>query len=265
MPQDTFQITVLGARGSIPVSGEGTARFGGATSCYMVRAGEETIILDGGSGLWYAPVDFPRPPAIWLSHLHLDHMVGLGMYGRIMQPGKRTEIYLPAEDDEAAAQTLDRLYSPPFWPKPLTKLGGEVAVYAQRFPTERGDITIDGAAGCHPGGCTILRLRRQGKTIVYATDFSHTMESEETLLSFAAGADLLLYDGQFTPAEFDAKPLAGHSTAEKAVELMERGGIRRVLLIHHGPGSIDSVLSAREAALGREDVTYARQGQVLTI
>ena len=265
MPQETFQITVLGARGSIPVSDAGTARFGGATSCYMVRAGEETVFLDGGSGLWYAPVDFPRPPVILLSHLHLDHMVGLGMYPRLMQPGKRTELYLPVADDRLVVETLDRLYSPPFWPKPLTALGGEVAVYAQHFPMERGDLVIDGTEGCHPGGCKLLRLRRGGKTLVYATDFCHTPESEAALLSIAGGADILLYDGQFTPAEFAAKPLAGHSTAEKAAELMERGGIRRVLLIHHGPGSMDSVLAAREAALGRPDVRYARQGQVICI
>ncbi|MBO4854311.1 MAG: hypothetical protein J5482_04145 [Oscillospiraceae bacterium] len=265
MSQEVFQITVLGARGSIPVSGEDTALFGGATSCYMVRAGDETVFLDAGSGLWSAPVDFPRPPVILLSHLHLDHMVGLGMYGRMMQPGKRTEIYLPVQSDGIAVQTLERLYSPPFWPKPLTELGGEVAVYAQQFPLELCDVAIDGTEGSHPGGCMILRLRRHGKTVVYATDFCHTQQSEEALLSFAAGADLLLYDGQFTPAEFAARPLAGHSTAEKAVELMERGNIRRVLLIHHGPGSADAVLAAREAALGRENVRYARQGQVISI
>ena len=47
----TIELTVLGTRGSIPISRPDSAEFGGQTSCYMIRAGEETIFLDGGSGL----------------------------------------------------------------------------------------------------------------------------------------------------------------------------------------------------------------------
>ena len=36
-----MQVTVLGTRGSIPVSGTDFAIFGGNTSCYLVEAGDE--------------------------------------------------------------------------------------------------------------------------------------------------------------------------------------------------------------------------------
>ena len=45
------RIRLWGVRGSIPVPGEGTVRYGGNTSCVEVRADGEIIILDAGSGI----------------------------------------------------------------------------------------------------------------------------------------------------------------------------------------------------------------------
>ena len=55
MRETDFQLTVLGARGSMARDGQDCAEFGGDTSCYMLRAGEETLFLDAGSGLISAP------------------------------------------------------------------------------------------------------------------------------------------------------------------------------------------------------------------
>lgn len=93
-----------------------------------MRAGEETIFLDGGSGLVGAPVALPRSPIILLSHLHLDHIMGLGMYARLSKPGLETEIAVPVPAGEDPAALLDTLYSPPFWPLSLTRYAGAVRV-----------------------------------------------------------------------------------------------------------------------------------------
>ena len=107
MNDTTMRLTVLGARGSIPVSGPQFALFGGSTSCYMVEAGGETIFLDAGTGLLSAPTAFARPPVILLSHLHLDHVLGLGMYPRLSRPGEKTRLMLPAASArEARARTI---------------------------------------------------------------------------------------------------------------------------------------------------------------
>ena len=80
MDKNKMSVTVLGTRGSVTVSGRDREIFGGNTSCYMIRAGGETVFLDAGSGLISAPVELPRPPPILLRHLHIDHVLGLGMY-----------------------------------------------------------------------------------------------------------------------------------------------------------------------------------------
>ena len=260
-----LRLKVLGTRGSMATNREDQAIFGTATSCYMVRAGEETVFLDAGNGLLTAPVDFPRPPHILLSHLHLDHILGLGMYPRLSQKGERTDIYVPVQAEEDAAALLNGVYEPPYWPLTLKNYAGDVNICVLQGSMEAGPLKIDAIDGYHPGGCKVFRLRFDGRTLVYATD----QEPDETgfakLAAFAKDADLLLFDGQYAEAEYESRKGFGHSTAQKGMALMERCGAKQLLLIHHDPHSTDAELTAREAALGRADVRYAREGETIVL
>ena len=260
-----LKLKVLGTRGSMAVDGADYAEFGGATSCYMVSAGEETVFLDAGSGLTGAEVDFPNPPVILLSHLHLDHLLGLGMYPRLSKKGLTTRIYVPTEGEEDAETVINRLYSPPFWPVSLKIYAGDVRIEPLRFPIRVGEIEIDGMEGSHPGGCVVMKLSYRKSSIVYMSDFEHGEEFPSSLKDFINGASLLLYDGQYEEEEYLTKKGFGHSTVNKGIELMETAKIPQMLIVHHDPASIDRVLSEREAAIGRADVRFARQGECITL
>ena len=130
-----------------------------------------------------------------------------------------------------------------------------------RLPLQIGNVTVDGMPGNHPGDSIIFRLSGEGESLVYVTDYEHEDTKLLKLISFAKGADLLMYDGQFTTKEYKKRKGYGHSTAEKGVELMEKCGAKRLLLIHHEPGRTDRELLAMEAQLGRDDVHFARQGE----
>ena len=142
-----LRLKVLGTRGSMATNREDQAIFGTATSCYMVRAGEETVFLDAGNGLLAAPVDFPRPPHILLSHLHLDHLLGLGMYPRLAKKGLETTIHVPAPRGKDPAKILERVYSPPFWPVSLASYAGDVRILPLSFPFQIGEVTVEGIPG----------------------------------------------------------------------------------------------------------------------
>lgn len=260
-----FQLQVLGTRGSMAVGGSEKDGFGGATSCYMVQAGGQTVFLDGGSGLLDAPVEFDVPPAIVLTHLHLDHVLGLGMYPRLSQKGLQTDLYVPAEDAAGALAALDGLYSPPFWPLSLKDYAGDVRIRPLTLPLQLGDMRIEGMEGCHPGGCFVLKLLYEGRSLVLATDFEHEEPFFSELAAFAKDADLLLYDGQYTEAEYGSRRGFGHSTAAKGVELMDRCGAKRLLLIHHDPSRTDAQLASMGAAIGRETVRFARAGETIAL
>ena len=121
---------------------------------------------------------------------------------------------------------------------------------------------IEDMPSCHPGGSLIFKVSACGKSIVYATDFEHTEEKTRELTAFAAGADLVLYDAQYTEEEFSVKKGFGHSTAEAGKRVQRESGAGRLLLIHHDPRHTDDFLKKQEKTLG---VRYTRQGEVIRL
>jgi ribonuclease BN (tRNA processing enzyme) len=111
----------------------------------------------------------------------------------------------------------------------------------------------------------VFRLRHEGKSIVYVTDYEYEESSFERLVRFAEGADLLMFDAQYEDAELPAKHGYGHASAGQGIELMERSDAKRLLLIHHDPQSFDRVLAQRETLLTQKKVEYARTGQRIVL
>ena len=71
-----MRLTVLGSGGWIPTSTR-------QTSCYLITAGTEALVLDAGTGLGAlhlnpALLDGVEQVTVLLSHFHLDHVTGLG-------------------------------------------------------------------------------------------------------------------------------------------------------------------------------------------
>ena len=110
-----------------------------------------------------------------------------------------------------------------------------------------------------------MKLTFEGKSIVYATDYEHERSSFERLKAFAADADLLLYDAQYTPEEYEVKKGFGHSTPDKGIELMDTCGAKRMLLVHHDPQSTDGELERRELLLSVPNVWYAKEGEEILL
>ena len=266
MKESDFQLTVLGARGSMASDRPEQAAFGGDSSCYMLRAGEETVFLDAGTGLLNAPASYPRDPVILLSHLHLDHLIGLGMFPGISNRNQRPRIYVPfCKTQEEAESVMARVYAPPFWPLKLPDFESHPALLPLPESFAVGELTVRAIPGSHPGGCFVFRLEYHGKSVVYATDYEHEDASFERLLAFAANADLLLYDAQYDRKQYAACKGFGHSTAEMGQKLMEICKAKRLLLIHHAPSSTDEILLEREKALTSAAASYAREGQVISL
>ena len=266
MKEDVFQLTVLGTRGSMACGRSDSMIFGGDSSCYMVRAGEETVFLDAGSGLTGAPARYPNPPVILLSHLHLDHVIGLGMFPGLSAPGQHPRIYVPfCRDRQEAEAALDRLYSLPFWPLRIEDYESGPQLFPLPERLTLGELTIDAVPGSHPGGCMAFRLFYRGRSLVYATDYEAEERSFERLSALARNTDLLLVDAQYDEAEYPTKKGFGHGTAATALALMERSGARRLLLIHHDPRSTDAILQAREDKLPTMRAGYAREGQIIDL
>lgn len=247
-----LSVRFLGVRGSIAVPGAET-QAGGNTACLEVTAGETRIILDAGTGLRTLGNERmqhgPRHSTILLSHLHWDHVCGLPFFTPIYVPGHRVEIasgpngVLPLED------AIRSLFKAPFFPVDYADLAGQVTTRELRVNDRFtiGDITITMAKLNHPDPVYGFRLEHDGHSIVYATDTEHFACVDPTLKKLAAGADILVYDAQYTPAEYPAKVGWGHSTWQAGAELARAAGVAQLVLFHHDPARTDAQVAQIEA------------------
>jgi phosphoribosyl 1,2-cyclic phosphodiesterase len=244
---------------------------GGNTACVEVTAGDTRIILDAGSGLRALGDERmrhgPRHSTILLSHLHWDHVCGLPFFTPIYVPGHRVEIASGCNGVMPIHDAIRALFRAPFFPVDFADVAAQISVRelpaADRFTI--GDIAITMARLNHPDPVYGFRLDHGGHAIVYATDTEHFACVDPTLKRLAAGADILIYDAQYTPDEYPGKVGWGHSTWQAGADLARAAGVPQLVLFHHDPGRTDAQLAAIEAEAQAHlpGTIAAREGRVL--
>jgi phosphoribosyl 1,2-cyclic phosphodiesterase len=268
----THDLTVrfLGVRGSIATPGADKTA-GGNTACVEVTAGDTRIIIDAGTGLRVLGDERmklgPRHSTILLSHLHWDHVAGLPFFTPIYVPGHRVEIASGPNGVMPLDAAMRELFRAPFFPVDYATIQDQVSTRELRANDkfQIGDITITMAKLNHPDPVYGFRLEHGGQSIVYATDTEHFACVDPTLKKLAAGADILIYDSQYTPEEYPSKVGWGHSTWLAGAELARAAGVPQLVLFHHDPNRTDDALAAIEAKAAAElpGTVAAREGVVL--
>ncbi len=261
-------VRFLGVRGSIATPG---LTAGGNTACVEVVAGDTRIILDAGTGIRTLGNERMasgiRHSTILLSHLHWDHVAGLQFFTPVYVPGHRVEIASGPNGVMPHDAAIRALFKAPFFPVDFDDLGGTVSTRELRANDQFtiGDITVTMARLNHPDPVYGYRLEHAGQSIVYATDTEHFSCVDPTLKKLAAGADILIYDAQYTPEEYPAKVGWGHSTWAAGAELARAAGVPQLVLFHHDPSRGDAALAALEAAAqaALPGTVAAREGLVL--
>jgi len=267
----THDLTVrfLGVRGSIAVPG---LAAGGNTACLEVVAGDTRIILDAGTGLRLLGNERmaggPKHSTILLSHLHWDHVAGLPFFTPIYAPGHRVEIASGPNGVMPHDDAIRALFRAPFFPVAFDDLRGQVTTRELRA-NERlqiGDITVTMARLNHPDPVYGYRLEHAGQSIVYATDTEHFACVDPTLKQLSSGADILIYDAQYTPEEYPTRVGWGHSTWLAGVELACAAAVPQLVLFHHDPARTDAQLAALEAdaRAALPGTVAAREGMTLS-
>jgi phosphoribosyl 1,2-cyclic phosphodiesterase len=113
-----MKISLKGVRGSHPTAGTDTSYFGGNTPCVTVEQDGWLLILDGGSGL--QKVDLQNKSIkrvdILLTHLHFDHIQGLGFFSPLFNPSMEAHIWAPSGATQSLRSRLSRYLSPPLFP-----------------------------------------------------------------------------------------------------------------------------------------------------
>ncbi len=234
-----MKVFLGGARGSFPVSGPDKMRYGGDTFSLLVedRDGGQ-VLIDAGSGVRQLKGRLRAAGTVFFTHTHLDHLIGLPMLSKTWP----RRLILPRG---GLREVLARVFSPPVWPVKLPD--AEFPVPAE--PMEVGGLRVSWHAVAHPDGCVAYRVDEPatGASVVVATDVEWQMmtpRAQDAFALFARGADLLVFDSQYLPAEYAAHKGWGHSTWTDAVEAARRFGVQKLWLMHHAPGRKDVELDA---------------------
>ncbi|MCA9586375.1 MAG: MBL fold metallo-hydrolase [Myxococcales bacterium] len=249
-----MQVRFWGVRGSIASPGADTALVGGNTSCVEVRCGDRRVVLDAGTGLRQLGDSMLRERAplrttVLLSHYHWDHIQGLPFFVPLYVPGTELEVIGPAQSEQAVRGALVHQMQAPVFPVRLDEVAARVATREVRAGDvlELDDVVVRVARGNHPGGVCGYRVEHAGASVVYLTDNEHYACTDPKLVAFAAGADLLVYDAQYTPEEYAAKVGWGHSTYVAGAALAAEAGVGAFALFHHDPSRTDGAVAQIEA------------------
>ena len=253
-----MEITFYGVRGSIASPGPETAQVGGNTSCGEVVGGAERIILDAGTGLRKLGdrmmAQGQLSATMLLSHQHWDHIQGIPFFVPAYVPAAKLRVYGGMNGVMSLRETLECQMTAPVFPVRLDELGAEIDLREVRSGQTFmiGDAQVRALKVNHPGGCFAYRIDYRGQSMVYATDTEHYACVDPALRQLADGADVLIYDSQYTPDEYSgttgrSKVGWGHSTYVAGAELARSSGVGKYVLFHHDPSRTDAKVAEIEA------------------
>ncbi len=274
---DEFWVKLWGVRGTVPCPGSAFRRFGGNTACVEVRCGPHRLVFDAGTGLRLlgnamAEADGRACRAhLFLTHTHLDHVLGLPFFKPAYQEGNCFELWAGhlREAGRNLQDVLGRLMEGPYFPVPLDILHACIAFHDFRAGEELEPcpgVRIRTAPLRHPGGATGYRVDYAGRSVCYVTDTEHPEQGhDEAVLRLIEGAQIVIYDATYTDAEMPRFRGWGHSTWEEGLRLVERAGAHRLVTFHHDPERDDTQLDLIDAALAarRPGSLVGREGMVL--
>jgi len=270
-----------GVRGSIPCPGRQTAKYGGNTACIELRfaGSERLVIIDAGSGIrelgnFMMAHDLPKGPiktSIYLSHTHWDHIMGFPFFTPIYLPSTTLQVFGPVNHE---ADTLETIVGGQMTYRYFPVREAELAATITYVNLKEGRFDLgDGISLItkylnHPILCLGYRFECRGKVFCTAFDiepyqnlfctdpadpsYDEAMATEGEFVAreqnaelerFVSGADLLVYDAQYTLKEYESSKVGwGHTSMEEAIAVGKRNNIKKMALFHHDPMRTDDQL-----------------------
>ena len=287
-------VTMRGTRGSIPVPGPDTVKYGGNTTCIeVVTDAGDRIIIDGGTGIRQLGLDIlaqqPLNCSIFITHTHWDHIQGFPFFIPMYIPGNRINIYRAKDAifhkdlESILAQQMEFCY----FPIPASSLKEQVE-YRDIDESETvviGSATVTPIILNHPVRNFGYRIDADGKSLFFTGDYEPPYNYEDPddpdydiyqgdidqrkdqIHRFIKGCDLLICDAMYTEEEYLQKREWGHGTPSSAIAMATACGASQLLLTHHEPVRTDAQFDLEAEKLAQRDdipanlqVAFAREG-----
>tara|TARA_R110000868_G_scaffold197943_1_gene444195 strand:- start:51 stop:1292 length:1242 start_codon:yes stop_codon:yes gene_type:complete len=250
-----FTVRYWGVRGTLPVPGQKSLRYGGNTSCISMEFPKQlNFVFDGGSGIkelsnhllarrggkWSAKV--------FISHPHWDHINAIPFFAPMYIPGNEFEVIGARHGGKSMRELISDQMDDVYFPITLKEMGARI--YFREIASETltfGDVEVKSMMLSHPGLCLGYRVNFNGKSFCYITDNEiypadlphHNPAYEKELADFMRGADVALMDSCHFDDEYRRKVNWGHSSVNEVVRIAHAADVKELQLFHHDPDQTD--------------------------
>jgi phosphoribosyl 1,2-cyclic phosphodiesterase len=250
----TMLVRFWGVRGSTPTPQAENLRYGGNTSCVEVRINGHIYVFDCGTGfrnlgkhLQREFADRPISAHVFLSHFHWDHIQGIPFFTPLYEKHDSFFYFHSSNRARGLQHALEDQMSEPYFPVDMAEMAAKRHFYdIEEDRIAFDDCVIQSRWLNHPQGCLGFRLETDDKVLVYATDNEPgDAQFDKSVRQLAEGADVLIYDAQYLPEEYEAKKRGwGHSHWREAVNIVMESGAKELVLFHHDPDHDDACIDS---------------------
>jgi phosphoribosyl 1,2-cyclic phosphodiesterase len=274
---------VWGCRGSLATPGADTVRYGGNTSCIEVQLDSgETLVLDAGTGMRPLGVDLDSARDgelhIMLTHLHMDHLQGLGFFRPLFRPGAEVHLWGPASPVQSLEERIAIYLSPPLFPVRLADIPARLVFHDEPEDVKIGSATVYAGKVAHQGPTVGYRIEEHGRVLAYLPDHEPSLgvqldDQPPTWISghdVAHKADVMFHDAQYGDDEYPRHVGWGHSCIDHVMGFARKAEVDTVVLFHHDPYHTDEALEvlladARQRWHADDRVLLANEGMTVAL
>jgi phosphoribosyl 1,2-cyclic phosphodiesterase len=235
--------------------------FGGNTPCVEVQSSQQSMIIDGGSGIRPLGYELMRGACgkgqgklhLFFTHFHWDHLIGLPFFTPLFIPGNEIHFYAVQPELKSVIQSIFRK---PYFPVEFSSLPATFHFHElkPRVKFMLDDLAITPYALDHPDPCWGYRVESHGKSYAHCVDTECTRKTTEQLgadLPLYQNADLMVFDSQYTLVEALEKVNWGHASASLGIDLAIREKVKQVIFMHYDPAAADEKIAQAEAQARR--------------
>ncbi|MBM3184355.1 MAG: MBL fold metallo-hydrolase, partial [Chlamydiae bacterium] len=159
-----------GTRGSCPVSGKEYAKFGGNTVCLELLYDETRLIFDAGTGIRNLGESLQgekKTIHLFLSHAHLDHVIGFPFFAPIYDQNTEIYVWSPEENQKTCRELFHDLMNAAFFPIRLEQLQAKMHFEAldEKRTIEIGPLTLSLCKTDHPSLAYAFKIKTPHQTI----------------------------------------------------------------------------------------------------